>query len=129
VKQTELGWTAGVIDADGTIGLGKSHQLHVAVTSCTRVITEKLHHLWGGSEWKLKGTTKVGRSLYRWQLTGSEAAWFLDQIKDCLVLKVEQAGIAIEFGSTLGVPGRKVSPEVREHREELVEQLQGLKHG
>lgn len=123
----ELGWTAGIIDGEGTIALGKSHQLHVAVDSCNRVVTKKLEELWGGSEWKLKQVTKAGNPRHRWQVTGYEARGFLMTLRPHLILKEVQAEVAIAFGLTLGTSGKHVTKEIRKMREELVQELQELK--
>lgn len=123
----ELGWTAGIIDGEGTISLGKSHQLQVAVGSCTRIITKTLYDLWGGSEWQLKRKTVVGKSIYRWQMTGKEARSFLIRILFHLILKADQATLAIAFGSTLGTPGKRISSEIRAEREELANEIRELK--
>ncbi len=120
MTDVELGWTAGIIDGEGSIEVSGNHQVYVAVSSIDRCITQKLQVLWSGSEWSLGRKTTIGNAIYRWQLTGKKVILLLQTVLPHLVLKGQDAEIAIAFAQTLGKNGRPVPSATREQRDQWI---------
>lgn len=106
-QAVRLEYLAGIIDGEGCIRIKKAvqrgtknHQYYtsISVGMVERVVLEMLQEAFGGSirEERLR----TGRTLYRWQLHNRElCVKALNKLKSRLVVKRQQAELAIEFES------------------------------
>lgn len=132
----QIGWTAGIIDGEGCIGAygqkrlrhpGKIWSLRVIV-GCTDI--RMIHHLkelWGG---RIKPMAKPRDpekhcQAWQWTICGHDACDFLRTIRKELVIKGEQADLALQFGVLLNSSRStcKVGEDNLQRREELSTQL------
>jgi len=122
MSATEKAYVAGIVDGEGTIGIvrevRKENVSGYRFKPYFTVSNTDMKLLW----W-LQNTTGVGyivpdgaaqrsrhdrRPLSRWRLTKRQLMWLLPQIKPYLVIKKEQAELAIKFGN-LVVAGRRTA--------------------
>jgi hypothetical protein len=134
---TQIGWTAGVVDGEGCIFASfyeKGRQstkwtLEVTVCNTDVRLLVCLQELWGGTVRKCSPRKDSNhRQLWSWYLLNRDVKPFLLGIRDALVIKKEQADLAIEFGGLLyarGVRNRwnPLSEENRRRRGELITEL------
>lgn len=127
----ELGWTAGIIDGEGCISIYRNGNSLFApvvqVGACDEKMIEKLRSLWGGSVCHRRKKSKGGRTIWQWRVSSRSAAIFLQRIRSCLVVKLDQADIAIECAKYIPSPGKRSLVGAMEKREELSQQLRTLK--
>lgn len=127
----ELGWTAGIIDGEGCIGIynyGHTQDaLTIQVGTTSRATAEKLLSLWGGSIARPKVKTKGGRTKYNWCVRCRKAADVLEQVEKHLIEKWEQASVGLLFAGTRVHHGKRLEPKVKEFRIELAQQLRDMK--
>lgn len=130
----QVGWTAGIIDGEGCIsaygqvrktGPGKVWSLRVLVANTDVRMIHRLEDLWGG---KIRRHGKPQKDSHTqawlWEVCGQAARKFLSLIRSELVVKQEQADLAIEFAGLLGTPGGcKVDEDNLQRREELSSRL------
>jgi hypothetical protein len=67
------------------------------------------------------------RPVLRWHCSCKHAEWILKGCYQFFLIEREEADIALAFQRTLGGPGKRVSHETRQHREDLREKLHLLK--
>lgn len=124
---------AGVIDCDGAIWIGadksrnRKHPLYTLRISVSNTRPKLLHFFaeqFGGRVLRYEKKSDKWRNEYRWAKSGTPAA---DVIRHCLpylVIKREQALIALEFASTiLEGSNRHIPDSYRELRERLYHQM------
>lgn len=102
-----LGWTAGIIDGEGHIGIARfrprhdplnyNYVLRVSVAGTDPQMIERLYTLWGGTLGLNKQRLRSGRLLSRWTVGAMRAAEVLRAVRPHLVTKAAQADIAFEF--------------------------------
>lgn len=134
VKATEWAYIAGVIDSDGCIqaptGGSKLHyrgEIHVIQRDLH--IIEFLYQRFGGSVNVVSRQHKSGLKHYiRWMITGPRMAEVLKGSLPYLVLKAEQARLAIELQSIILPKGKatKLPVEVLEQRARLASRIKQL---
>jgi hypothetical protein len=133
MTEAELGWTAGIIDGEGCIGLYHYGQpteaLSVAVGTCSKATAEKLQELWGGGLNIPRARTKGNRLQYRWAVRTKMAVQMLEEIEPHLVEKKDQAFVGLLFAETRVQRGKRIGPKVQVFRTELADKLKELKRG
>lgn len=140
--EVDRAWLAGLIDADGCIGLRKQHPRpgrgtnptfipHTGVSSSDIVALERCQQITGLGNINLKhkaGSTdyrgiNTRRDFYTWRLDGQIASRVIRDIYPYLVIKRAQATLAYNMNLSLrwGRPtrSRPVPPDVIEYREAL----------
>jgi len=139
----QLAYAAGIIDGEGSIGAytkdkqgrgGLCLQLSVANTDIRMLVF--LSELWGGSVSTLS-RKEIRRQLYEWRRVGQDCGNVLEDVLPYLIVKREQAELAIEFARTVrdvwaskkGVPRGTpyLTDEVIERRQEIALELKKLK--
>lgn len=94
-----LAWMAGFFDGEGCICIrrnGRGYSLLVQITQTVNVFRPFKEAFGGGiTEWQPKQPRC--RRLWDWRATGAEAASFLRLIRPFLVVKQQEADIALEF--------------------------------
>lgn len=106
-------YAAGIMDGDGSIQiqerLNGSHRLIVYLSGCDDRPHYMLKDRWGGGV--THTATMTGRGYFRWHLTTDAAVEFLEDILPFLIVKKEQAELALKFQSEK--PNREGSQTMR----------------
>lgn len=95
-------YAAGLIDGEGCIGVSKSKggtyaaRIDVGMSSKARILLERLQRAYGGSIRNSRPGTDRWESAECWMVSGTVAAATLRRIAAHLVLKSEQASIALK---------------------------------
>ncbi len=139
VTDTKLAYAAGIIDGEGSIGAytrgskqGRGSlclQLTVANTDIRMLVF--LSELWGGKVSTLN-RKHMKRQLYEWSRVGRECGCVLQDVLPYLIVKKEQAELAVEFANSIQFgcgKGRSyiLSDETIERRHEIALELKQLK--
>lgn len=135
MKQVEpvwIGWTAGIIDGEGTITIvpvnkkgcrNTVYVVRVTAASIDFEMIEQLHNLWGGSyRWREdKRKNRLGH--YAWVLANKNTIPLLEQILPFLTIKHKQATVALilqnRITNRMGFAGQALSDAELEIRKEL----------
>lgn len=126
----EIGWLAGMLDAEGCIYVNPQGSLVVMVTNCDAAIILRLVHLAGGRFYgpgKTRLRKPTHRPLYQWHIGGEKAVGLLKLVRSELVSKADQADLIIQHGFTTYGRGHRISSPVRQQRQEIRKQLKVLK--
>jgi hypothetical protein len=134
ISATDLARLAAFVDGEGSIVLGsrprplRDLRLQLCNTDPRLVLWAK--DLFGGSVTSEARSDVVAntRNVFRWHVTGRRAELLLKAIFPYLILKKEQAEVAIAYRLTIGSAGKRLSDEVRAKRKALTERLTELKH-
>ncbi len=134
-----LGYLAGFLDADGTIGIYKNleadrrispyYQLNVSISNTNRKVLEILRGEFGGS---IRESPKPGRKKIPLilQFGPVRAEAILRQILPCLIVKKQQAVIALSLREEIAAsPGNPLSAETLERREAFYREIRFLNSG
>lgn len=113
MKRTDLAYTAGIIDGEGSISLVYARQkpyrsslnVIVQVANTNEWLVQWLRMAYGG--WITKANRsqvqdKIWKPAYQWRITGIKAKEFLELIYPYLRLKRPQAEIAISLAKMRG---------------------------
>ena len=93
-----LAWAAGIIDGEGCISLGPTSgrvQLILHVGQVDIRMLQKLYSIFGGIIKPMKDHRPRRRAVWRWRVRGDQAAQVLKLILPWLVIKHEQAELAL----------------------------------
>jgi hypothetical protein len=121
IPEHELSWAAGFFDGEGNVNISKD-SLQVSVFNTYKPAVDKFQELFGGNVTVRKGSGN-SRDCYMWFVTTGTAAMVLRLLRPYLVVKQEQARIAIEFQATKGYSRVTPSAEVVELRSTLKDRL------
>ena len=104
MTETELAYIAGIIDGEGSICLtirrypgGGTVSLIACVGMTDPRVPKLLHEKFGGALFLRKPTSIKWKPAWAWSLTGDKALSFIEVIYPYLIIKREQADIAIAF--------------------------------
>lgn len=134
-EEKVLAYTAGLFDGKGCILIQRvknTFSLHVRVTSTDRPIVDWMHDHFGGCVGIQAPNRNIKncRPCWYWNIQSKAASLFLARIEPLLVIKREQAKLALEFQSRLGSPGvNRIEPEEITIRETYKRRLAELKIG
>ncbi len=106
--EQQLAYAAGIIDGEGCVNIAKqpgetirgySLVMRVVVTNCSKALIDFLVRTFGGRiyHYVSKGKRK---EYWKWYLFTSNAANFLGTIMPYLIVKRQEAQLAIEFQQT-----------------------------
>lgn len=142
IPDTELAYAAGIIDGEGCIhvahqtyakGWKSNYRLQVTVLTTDNVLCPWLCSRFGGSERVYSDyNTTNGRSpskgyCHRWMVVSLEATAFLEAILPYLLLKKDEAILALQFRGLVGSAGKRISDENRQQRVAIYDGLRLLK--
>lgn len=127
-----LAYAAGVFDGEGTVGIRllhkkgqvekKYHSVTVAITSTDTALTDWLQCHFGGrvNRNHKENADRNYKEAWKWALLSRHAAAFLEAVRPYLILKAQQARIALALRDEMG-EGRRVAitPELFAKREAL----------
>jgi hypothetical protein len=98
----ELAYVAGLIDGEGYIGIMKhaarpsySVRVDIGMTDKAEQVLKAVHRQFGGLLHHHESKNSKWRAEMNWQLNGADAAEFLRRVLPFLILKAEQAEVAI----------------------------------
>ncbi len=104
VSKAFLAYTAGIIDGEGHIGIGRTKNyfcLRVEVANTSSRLIDFLHLTFGGNVWTGKRPNR--KVYYRWMISTRAADEFLRSISPYLLIKRNQADLALAFREELDV--------------------------
>lgn len=126
-------WCAGFFDGDGSLSIGLSdnkwHQLALNICCLDMKPLQVFKQLFGGT---IRITTsKLGKPVHRWKLTGKDAIAALIAMYPFLVSKKDAVTVGLKFSKTLLPHGghfskRILSKETFDVRQQLKEELEEL---
>lgn len=113
IRKTTLAYLAGIIDADGTIGIKKNSYAMRVVKDCEQATYSErvcvrqvepeavnlLHRLFGGSHRIDDPNAKRGKPLFSWQVTDIKAANLLRLLLPYFRIKKKQAENCLDLRS------------------------------
>lgn len=141
LKDVELAYLAGFIDADGWIGItvrkrvwanreGTFTRVGFSIGQARREILEDLSSMIGGARVGQYAVTRGARGdarvFYELRLHAPTLRWLLPALIPFLRVKRRQAEIALEFIVDSRYQGKKLTPEQVARREALRAEIQAL---
>ena len=119
--ETKFAYIAGLIDADGTIGIRRFNnstgQLHyrpmIEVTNMSVEIMAFLEKTFGNARYFERNRKYKTGGIFTWRVTGSNCRRVLDSVGPYLVYKKKQASNCMELVSRIGHRGTYWSDEKR----------------
>lgn len=126
-------YAAGFFDGEGSIILDRSRASYRLVLSIGQVDSRPLYFIkshFGGvvkltNSWRKRANAKP---LYHWIIKDAAAGAFLLDVIPFLIVKQEQAKVALSFRATVLLSGgRRITPQIRADRERMAEQLTALR--
>lgn len=129
LESTELAYAAGIIDGEGCIRVNKQgtrrHVVRVHVTNTDLRLVNWLRERFGGYIWTEDGHYMPNAKIrHVWEVSALKAAAFLEIVYPYLMLKKEQAEIALALQATKQRRGPTPVPvEVLAERERLAMRL------
>lgn len=135
----ELGWAAGVVDGEGCICIyGRPQRvtkkgvralaLVINVGNTDPRMPLRMQELFGGAYSRLAEKRVNRKPAFQWLLTGRPAGECIRLIYPYLVIKKEQAEIAMAYAQTISGKG-PIADSVRQERAALQTRLRLVKHG
>jgi len=125
-------YTAGLIDGEGTIGISRTNagtyaiRVAVAITDVASNIIHNLHRTYSGRVNPMKPGGEKHRPKLRWSVEGEKAAAVLESVLPHLILKREQARIALDLQDHVRQwrqeSGRHFWSHSRQHAAEVLKQ-------
>lgn len=120
MKKTDLAYTAGIMDGEGSIGIARHNsstarrgytlELCVQVTSSDEWLCQWLRFGYGGS--LSHSSNSHGNPMWHWIIVARQAAVFLRLVLPYLKLKRPQAEVAISFQSAKRYTPRKTDGQM-----------------
>src|SRR3990172_3163537 len=137
----ERAYLAGLVDGEGCISISEYRNpkktattiltLSLTVSSCDKDILDYWAEKTGlGSVFIGTRARSNSRTGYSWRLCSNKAVELIDLIYPYLMLKKEQADIAVKFQETMGMrrDGKRLSPEILHQRLRYKEALTRIKN-
>lgn len=109
IPDTTKAWIGGFFDGEGCINIGRQFPggratprfiLNVRVSNTAQQSVELLQNTFGGRVYALKRGNQGWAPCFQWYIYGKKAAHFLRFICPYLVVKRDQARLALEFYDT-----------------------------
>lgn len=143
LTDTKLSYFAGLFDGEGTIGVSilagkrkdikRTYFVRISINMCDAIVLRDLHHYYGGTFMHIKRTNPKHRDLYAWILTSKKAYIFLKDVYPFLMVKKEQASLALELQENIFTCKKHrqyyqpLPNEIIEYRERIKQKLHELK--
>jgi len=139
MEETDIAYLAGIVDGDGSISIAKCtrykgrcrYWLQLNVTNCSKELVEWIKDRYGGTIQTKTPTTK-GRAIYRWCLANQNAEYLIEELVDYLIVKKDQAYVALEFRNTYGKTDYRqggLSQDIIDMRDVMREAVSKLNRG
>jgi len=136
LTEPEKAYFAGLFDGEGCIHIARIKrnygafyyfQLHLIFSNTNKQVMDYLTSKFGGNLIIRKPYKKRQRSYYMWRIYSQKAKELLEIILPYLIIKKEEALLAIKFQSTLNYEPKKLSLETIIERDEIAEKVKQLK--
>lgn len=131
-----LGYLAGLIDGEGTITIGTvvsrssgllSHMLTLGINGTEQKLMHWLSSNVGGAvHSRSRGGQPHWKPLHYWKVNAVNAAAVLTAVRPLLVIKGEQADVALRLRALGGGRGQRLTPELVAAREACRQELAHL---
>jgi hypothetical protein len=126
-------YVAGMVDADGSIGIGRTfregrekYTIRVDVTQSEkgRPALDKMREAFGGAVYRQRRPSATQLAQYQWMLNGNVAATTITAIRPHLLVKQAQADLALQAWAVIAA-----APVVKRVKwtPELCRQVRGFK--
>jgi hypothetical protein len=138
-SDTTLAYLAGLIDGEGSIQInpsrGKSGKrywcLTIQISSVGDGFLEEMRDRCGAlgtiTYWKSRGVTRAHhRRITNWRIYALQGRWLLERVLPYLVLKKDQAEVALAFLAKKIVGRNKIPLEVKDERYALAMRMRQL---
>jgi hypothetical protein len=130
----QLGWAAGIIDGEGSIGVycnnHRHYKLQITVANTDPRMVLKLQDILGGAVCTHKRQLSTRKNYFIWSASARQAHEILEILLPFFVAKKEQAMVALEFARLIN-PIRGQNKEIPEatlaRRSALSEGLKKIK--
>ena len=121
-------YAAGFVDGEGCIAIihagALRHYLEVSVAQADPTPLRILQSLWGGRI--CTHGQRTNRPVYYWKASTRQASAAIAEMAPYLIVKRDQAAVALEFVATIG-RGRNADDELIAERERLCQEISRLK--
>ena len=97
--------------------------MRILVVNTNLEVLEQLKETWGGDINKNYRPKDTWKQAYTWRLSHSAAARFLEDIYPFLIIKEQQARLALEFASIRPGRGKKWTEESLKEANELLNRI------
>lgn len=127
----DLAWASGIMDGEACIGAYGSKgriQVRIEVDNIDPRMCVRLKDIFGGSVRIQSKAMPPKKRRYRWAVQDQVAGSVLRKVYPYLVIKQEQADVALAILNTYVGRGQRVSSEALRNRAELAKELKDLKH-
>jgi len=127
--ETDWAYLGGLIDGEGCICISKPrssysiHQLSVRVSNTDARLMIWLKDNFNGSITTQHRKNKKHKDAYEWRVFAKDSEYILENILPYLVIKKEQALLALDLRHTIGAQGRKIPFFVIEYRNSLYNEM------
>ena len=141
VDKNEVAYIAGFFDGEGTINLQTHHRNNAAktttfhlkfrITNTNKEILDFIKFFFGvGKIYEMKRYSLKHKVAWSYELNGHDAAFAIKILLPYLVVKKEQAKLALKFAATLGprYAAKKLDVEVVEFRLGIGNRISELNH-
>lgn len=137
LSETSKAYMAGLFDGEGMVAVRKRvdestsgkkcyYTLRTQISNTNPDPLDMIYDIWGGGINKridIRGGNR--RPIYDWILTSSKAADFLTAVLPYLIIKKNEAILAIEFQSTLNY--NRITEDILKYRESISTKISLLK--
>ena len=137
MEETDIIYLAGIVDGEGCINIVKYHKdnryryrLQLRVINTNKELIDWIKERWGGYIYS-KQKPKL-RTVYEWYVSDEAAEHLLCDLLNYLIVKRQQANIALDFRATYGKIYYKhegLSQEVIDMRDAQKEAISHLNKG
>lgn len=131
--ESQLGWAAGMLDGEGTIGLYKHNKrtnqvtLKVSIGNTYKPALEFLQQFFNGWGSLYPLTKYPGRKqVYAWCVSARQASEVVKKLAPYLIIKRAQAAVALEWARNIGAVGKRLTDDQKAGRQMLVVLIKGL---
>ncbi len=135
---TDIIYLAGIVDGEGCINIVKYHKgnryryrLQLRVINTNKELVEWIRDRWGG--WIIsRERDSKRRTVYEWSIHNLAAGELLEDMIDYLIVKRDQANVALDFRATLNTTQYKqggLSQELIDTRDAMKEAISRLNKG
>lgn len=127
MTEKNAAYFAGFFDGEGCIHIDNKHRLSITVSNTNERVIEMFSTIIGGTVKIRSRRNSKQRDITRWAVSGQRAMMFLEKMLPYLVVKREEAELAISYQKQFVYTSRKISPEMNADRESARQQLSDLK--
>jgi hypothetical protein len=134
LSATEAAYIAGIIDGEGSISMSYTgprygyrygnYRLVLQVGNTKEPLIEYLHRITGvGNRWNREGQKQEHAKVWYWQVTNQKAAEVIGSCLPYLVIKVEQALLALSYADFVVPTAVGITEEVAAERHDIYSAL------